>query len=98
MEYDDLIATAIRGRSVNGLAKTWGLPQKTLENYVKGKSLPSYTALSILAREAGISTAEAVQIMIAEEHRRKESKEIFSPGFRLLTSALSSLFTRDYAV
>lgn len=94
MNYDDLIAFAIKDRSINGLAKTWGIPQKTLENYAKGKSLPSYTALSIFAREAGISTSEAVQIMIAEEQRRKEMKEILSPVFHRLTSALNRLYMR----
>jgi catabolite regulation protein CreA len=63
-----------------------------LENYVKGKTLPSYTALSILAREAGVSTSQAVQIMIDEERRRRETKEVFTAGFRLLTNALNRLY------
>jgi hypothetical protein len=94
MNYENLIAKAIKGRSINGLAKAWGLPQKTLENYVKGKTLPSYTALSIFAEEAGISTTQAVQIMIDEERRRKEMKDVFSAGFRLLTNAANRLLMR----
>jgi hypothetical protein len=94
MEYDELIEKAVRGRSINGLSKAWDIPQKTLESYVKGKTLPTYTAMSILAREAGIPAAEAVQIMIREERRRKLSKEMFAAGFRLLTSAVNRLFSR----
>jgi len=92
MEYSELIERAIRGRSINSLAKTWGLPQKTLENYVKGKSLPNYSIAEILAYEAGLTLEQTVRILINEEQRRKPIKEIIAAGFLQLTNALNRLF------
>lgn len=97
MDYAELIDKAIKGRSVNGLAKTWGLPQKTLESYVKGKTLPNYSTAEIFAHEAGISLAETMRILINEEQRRKPLKEIITAGFLQLTNALNRLFSRMYA-
>lgn len=92
MNYQELIAKALKGRSVNGAAKAWGVPQKTLENYVKGKTLPTYSTAGILAREAGIGLAEVMTILIDEEHRRKPMKEMVVAGFRMLTNAWNRLY------
>jgi hypothetical protein len=98
MDYRELIVRALNGRSVNGAAKAWGVPQKTLENYVKGKTLPNYSTAGILAREAGIGLAEVMTILMDEEHRRKPMKDMVTAGFRWLTNALNRLYAGLSAV
>ena len=42
MEYQEFVEAALKGRSVNSMAKAWGLKQQTLDRYVKGTHLPDY--------------------------------------------------------
>jgi predicted transcriptional regulator len=76
MNYAEMIERAMKGRSVNSLAKAWGVQQRTLDRYVKGQSMPDYTTGLKIAREAGINTAEAFEIFAAaeENHRVKNFK------------------------
>lgn len=94
MTYDELIEKAIRGRSVNRAAKDMGINQRSLDRYAKGERLPDFQTALLLAREANISPGEMLLLLAAEEHRRKEMKEIVSAGFRLLTNALNRLSAR----
>ena len=33
MEYQEFVEAALKGRSVNSMAKAWGLKQQTLDRY-----------------------------------------------------------------
>ena len=71
MNYGELIAKVLKGRSVNSVAKSWGLPQKTLDRYAKGLYLPDYTTAKKMADEAGVSYGEMFEILALEEEKRK---------------------------
>lgn len=71
MTYDELIAMALHDRKVNKAASEMGIPQPTLDRYVKGQTLPNYMAALILAREAGTTAAKALEAVAFEEARRK---------------------------
>jgi transcriptional regulator with XRE-family HTH domain len=74
MIYGEMIERALKGQSVNAAAKRWGIPQSTLDRYVKGESLPTFKATLIIAREAEIETEEAVKILAEEEEKKKQEK------------------------
>jgi DNA-binding XRE family transcriptional regulator len=63
MNYEELIANALKGRSVNSMAKTWGVPQATLDNYVKGKVMPDFDTALKIVREAGANEADAFEAL-----------------------------------
>lgn len=73
MKYSELIQMALRGRSVNSMAKTWGVPQPTLAKYMQGNRLPDYDLALKIANEAGVEPGEAF-ITLAEEQRNLKSK------------------------
>ena len=70
MSYQELIAKALKGRSVNRAAKDWGIPQTTLDRYTKDR-LPDYHTAWIIAQEAGVSATEAFALLVEEETKRK---------------------------
>lgn len=71
MNYSEMIDRALKGRSVNSLAKEWGVQQRTLDRYVKGQSMPDYTTVRRIAKEAGISGDQALEILELEEQSHK---------------------------
>lgn len=71
MDYFDLIAVALKGRSINRAAQEWGLPQRTLDRYAKGERMPDYQTALIIATEAGADPGEVMRICAAEEAKRK---------------------------
>lgn len=72
MSYLEIVKRALNGRSVNAAAKQWGIPQPTLDRYVKGR-LPNYRTALKMAHEAGISGDEMLQTL-AEEETKKTNK------------------------
>jgi transcriptional regulator with XRE-family HTH domain len=79
MSYLEMISRALKNRSVNSLAKAWGVKQKTLDRYVKGETLPDYTTALIIATEAGIEAGEAMRTLAEEEKKiraRKQKEEL----------------------
>lgn len=86
MSYQELIARALHGRSVNQAAKDFGVPQKTFESYVKAKSLPTFDVALQLAHEAAIEEAEAFKILAAEAAARKGITAKIAEGFKKLLS------------
>ena len=84
MSYLELIAQALKGRSVNSMAKEWGIQQTTLNRYKNGKYLPDYDDALLLAHEAGIDEGEALKILAAEAADRKRKKEKISNSFNWL--------------
>jgi hypothetical protein len=67
MSYAEMIAKALKGRSVNAAAKQWGVPQKSLDTYAKGKRLPPFHLALLIADEAGIDRGEAFKMLADEE-------------------------------
>lgn len=85
MSYQELIAKALHGRSVNKAAKEIGIPQQTLNRYARGERLPEYSMALLLAEEAGMDLKE-VFLMLAQEDARRKGLEIISEGFKTLLS------------
>ncbi|MDN2700853.1 helix-turn-helix transcriptional regulator [Janthinobacterium sp. SUN100] len=79
MKYSDLIEMALKGRSVNSMARTWGVPQPTLARYMQGNRLPDYDLALKIAIEAGVEPGEAF-IALAEEQRNLKSKNFKLQG------------------
>lgn len=71
MSYLEVIARALKGRSVNATAKAWNMQQVTLDRYVKAKQLPNYATAKRIAEEAGISYGEMLELLALEEEKRK---------------------------
>ena len=71
MGYLEVIAKALKGRSVNATAKAWNMQQVTLDRYVKAKQLPNYIIAKKIAEEAGISYGEMLELLALEEEKRK---------------------------
>ncbi|MDR9839816.1 MULTISPECIES: hypothetical protein [Herbaspirillum] len=101
MTYEEFIAKAIQGRSVNSLAKAWGIPQTSLSNYSLGKTLPDFSTALLLAREAGMEEAEVFRLLAREDARRKKEKgrikqplEKLLPSFDLLLRTANTCWIR----
>lgn len=81
MNYEELIAKALKQRSVNSMAKAWGVQQVTLNRYVTGKNMPDYDTAMKIAKEAGVDPGEAFEILAAEERNRKSRNFKLAMGF-----------------
>lgn len=90
MSYLELVQMALKGRSVNKTAKEWGIPQKTLAQYAKGR-LPSFEAAKIMAEEAGIDLGKAFQMLAEEEKNRKNHSDKLSKSFNALLRMVNGL-------
>lgn len=98
MNYSDVMARALKGRSINAAARDMGLPQQSLSRWVLGKNLPDYSSAAVLAAEANVSLGEMMRVLVEEDQRRKVSKDMIAAGFRLLTNALNRLYAGLSAV
>jgi plasmid maintenance system antidote protein VapI len=87
MKYSELMDKALHDRTVNKAATEMGIPQPSLDRYVKGQRLPTYAAALILAKEAGVSAAQALCAIAAEEAKRMGIYENVKKVFRKLLSA-----------
>lgn len=81
MNYSEMIDRALKGRSVTSVAKEWGLQQRTLDRYVKGQSIPDVPTIRKIAREAGISGDEALEIIEIQEYEHKAKNFKLQMGF-----------------
>lgn len=93
MSYLDIVKKALKGRSVNAAAKQWGIPQQTLDRYTKGR-LPDFITAKIIAAEAGIDGAEMLEILAAEEAKKRGKLEKISEGFKTLLRIANVVRTR----
>ena len=93
MSYLELVRKALKGRSVNSAAKQWGIPQNTLDKYVKGR-MPSYEAAMIMAQEAGIDLADAFKMLVEEERNQKNHSDKLSKSFNSLLRIADIFRTR----
>lgn len=71
MNYSEMIEKALKGRSVNSMAKAWGLPQPTLDRYIKGERMPDWNTGLKIAQEAGVDPKVAFELFAAEERNHK---------------------------
>lgn len=81
MTYEKLIELALKGRSVNQAAKDWGIPQTTLDKYVKGKRIPDYQTALVIARESGADAGEVMQILARQEAQKKPRRFFSEIGY-----------------
>jgi len=84
MSYLEIVKLALKGRTVNATAKQWGMPQATLDKYAKGTRLPDYLTAKKMAIDAGISSGEMLEVLAAEEAKRKTKTEKISTSFNWL--------------
>ncbi|MDB5990982.1 MAG: hypothetical protein JWQ10_2385 [Herbaspirillum sp.] len=89
MNYKDVIVKATKGRSVNSLAKAWGVPQKTMESYIKGFTLPDPCTAIILADEAGIGHGKMLEILAQEYKMKKATRPRGSAAFQNKSSLVA---------
>ncbi len=78
MEYQEFVEAALKGRSVNSMAKVWGLKQQTLDRYVKGTHLPDYRTAMLMAQEAGVAIDATFILLAQEESKRKKAGAAFA--------------------
>jgi len=69
MNYQDLIAKTLEGRTVYQLSKMWGIGQPRLHMYVKGERIPDFDTAWKMVEIAGVDPADAFKA-IAEEQRK----------------------------
>ncbi|CAJ0814590.1 hypothetical protein LMG19087_02153 [Ralstonia wenshanensis] len=86
MSYQELIAKAMKGRSVNALAKALHVPQPTMRNYCNGDRLPDYVTAAALAKEAGVEMGEMFIALVEEEAKKKGITAKIAEGFKKLLS------------
>lgn len=68
MDYNELIALALQGRSVNSASKALGIPLTTFQRYVTGERVPDFDYGLRIVRAAGISL-ETGFLILAEKQR-----------------------------
>ncbi len=86
MSYQELIAKALHGRTVNRAAQDMGVSQSSMDRYARGQSLPDYATAFLLAKEAGIDPRDMFLALVEEDAKRKGLLEKISKGFKWLVS------------
>jgi transcriptional regulator with XRE-family HTH domain len=81
MDYNELIAKALKGRSVNSVSKIWGVPQSTLNRWIRGDRLPDFDTAWRIANEAGVDPSEAFKTFAEEERTNKSRQFKLQSGF-----------------
>lgn len=84
MSYLEMMKRALKQRSVNAAAKDWGVPQSTLDAYVKGQSIPDFTVAKKIAMDAEIGLDEAFDLFAKQQAILKSKKEKISKSFNWL--------------
>ena len=99
MNYDEMIEKALDGKSVNAMSKAWGVPQVTLNRYVRGERLPDYDTALKIAKAAGLEPGLAFEVLAEEERQKKARQFRLQRGFvqtdlllLLATCGLSALY------
>jgi ribosome-binding protein aMBF1 (putative translation factor) len=84
MSYLEMMKQALKERSVNKAAKEWGMPQSTLDMYIKGDSIPDFVTAKKIAKEAGIKLDKAFELFADQQAILKARKEKISKSFNWL--------------
>ena len=87
MNYSELLHRALKGQTVNAAAKSIGIPQASLDRYVKGQRMPGPQVMILLADAANVDIATAVQAC-AEKEAEAHPKASFVKKF--LTCAVTA--------
>lgn len=74
MNYQELIAKTLNGRTVYQLSKLWGIGQPRLHTYFKGERMPDFDTAWKMVEIAGVDPTEAFKA-IAEETKSHKSKQ-----------------------
>ena len=71
MNYEELIARALNGRSVRKTAEIWNVPQATLDKYMRGVRTPDVATIRKIIKDAGVSADEALAVIELQELHRE---------------------------
>jgi hypothetical protein len=88
MTYQELMEKVLAGKSVNARSKELGIPQKTLEGYVKERSYPGCAMTVKLAVTAGIPINEAVEAVAKQESQVRPRLAFAMPNFAATAAAI----------
>jgi len=98
MNYEELIEKTLRGRSVRKTAEVWGVPQATLDKYMRGVRTPDVHTILKIIDESGVPATEVLEVIAA--HERNHSVKNFKlqmgfarSGFVALIAAISMAVT-----
>lgn len=94
MSYLEIVKMALKGKSVLAASREWGVPQPTLRKYANGELLPNYLTAKIIAKEAGISGSEMLEILAEEERKKRGKQSKISEGFKTLLRIANVSWTR----
>ena len=75
MIFEDFITKVLKGKSVNSVAKKLNIPQRSFDDYCKGKTIPGWSAAKAMAEEADISLEEVFKMLAEEERNRKSGSQ-----------------------
>ncbi|HEY8606090.1 MAG TPA: helix-turn-helix transcriptional regulator [Noviherbaspirillum sp.] len=88
MTYTELIAKVLKGRSVNSVALEMGVPQKSLDRYVKAESMPSVSVAIKMAERAGVSVEEAARAIAEQENMVRPKRQLSFPRLAATAAGL----------
>lgn len=89
MDYQDLIAKALRGRSVRRAAQMWDIPAPTLDRYARGERTPDVGTILKIIEDSGVSADEALKVIAAQEQLQKDGRPPRSrTGYQRIMSPL----------
>jgi hypothetical protein len=75
MEYAELIDRVLQGRTVNATAKAIGVPQPSLDKYVKGLTIPDCDNGYKMVLAAGVDVTEGFQTLANAERLHKLKRQ-----------------------
>lgn len=75
MEYEELIEKVLKGRTVNATAKAIGVPQPSLDKYVKKTTIPDCDNGYKMVVAAGIDLKEGFETLAKAERLHKLRKQ-----------------------
>lgn len=97
MSYMEIIKRALKNRSVNAASKEWGVPQRTLNDYAKGKTVPDPITTDIMMKEAGVSAEEMHNALVELERQRRATLDKIAKSFKFLLRAASAGFQKEFS-
>lgn len=75
MEYEELIERVLQGRTVNATAKAIGVPQPSLDKYVKRQTIPGCENGYKMVVAAGVDVTEGFRTLANAERQHKLRKQ-----------------------
>ena len=81
MNYEELIEKTLRGRSVRKTAEVWGVPQATLDKYMRGVRTPDVHTILKIIDESGVPATEVLEVIAAHERNHSAKNFKLQMGF-----------------